>query len=129
MPTLVLFLFRFARLLFSGHTAVAVENAALRLQLAAFQRQRKRPVLTSLDRLFWVGLCLLWKRWRAPLMYVRADTVVRCSASDFAGSGHVYREGTGAAVADPRRPSRFDVRWTRWLWPIRYGVPRGFTAS
>jgi hypothetical protein len=38
MPTFILFLFRFARLLFSGHAAVAVENAALRLQLAAFQR-------------------------------------------------------------------------------------------
>jgi hypothetical protein len=33
MPTLILFLFRFARLLFSGHAAVAVENAALRPQL------------------------------------------------------------------------------------------------
>src|SRR6516225_3485627 len=29
MPTLALFLFRFARLLFSGHAAVAAENAAL----------------------------------------------------------------------------------------------------
>ena len=48
MPTLALFLFGFARLLFSGHAAVAAENAALRLQLAAFQRQRRRPVLTSL---------------------------------------------------------------------------------
>jgi hypothetical protein len=56
------------RLLFSGHAAVAAENAALRLQLAAFQRQRRRPVLTSLDRLFWAGLSLLWKRWRYPLM-------------------------------------------------------------
>jgi len=51
MPTLVLFLFRFARLLFSGHAALAVENAALRLQLDAFRRKRKRPVLTSFDRL------------------------------------------------------------------------------
>jgi hypothetical protein len=53
MPILVLFLFRFARLLFNGHAAIAVENAALRLQLTAFQRKRKRPVLTSCDRLFW----------------------------------------------------------------------------
>jgi hypothetical protein len=57
--------------------AVAVENAALRLQLAAFQRKRRRLVLTSLERLFWVGLSLLWKHWRSPLIYVRADTVVR----------------------------------------------------
>ena len=52
MPTLVLFLFRFARLLFSGHAALAVENAALRLQLDAVRRKRQRPVLTSFDRLF-----------------------------------------------------------------------------
>ena len=83
MPTLVLFLFRFARLLFSGHAVVAAENAALRLQLAAFQRQRRRPVLTSRDRLFWVALSLVWRRWRSPLMYVRADTVVRWQRERF----------------------------------------------
>ena len=83
MPTLVLFLFRFARLLFSGHAAVDIENAALRLQLAAFQRKRKRPVLTPLDRLFWVALSLLWSGWRAPLVYVRADTVVRWQRERF----------------------------------------------
>ena len=55
MPTLVLFLFRFARFLFSGHAALAVENAALRLQLDAFRRKCQRPVLTSFDRLFWVA--------------------------------------------------------------------------
>jgi hypothetical protein len=32
--------------------AVAVENLALRLQLAAFKRNRKKPVLTQWDRLF-----------------------------------------------------------------------------
>ena len=83
MPTLVLCLFRFARLLFSGQAAVAIENAALRLQLAAFQRKRKRPVLTPLDRLFLVALSLLWSGWRAPLVYVRADTVVRWQRERF----------------------------------------------
>jgi Integrase core domain len=61
--------FEFVRLLMSGHGAIAVENAALRLQLAAFQRQRKRPVLTSFDRLFWVSLSLIWNGWRAALAY------------------------------------------------------------
>src|SRR5215469_13649116 len=83
MPTLALLLFRFARLLFSGHAAVAAENAALRLQVAAFQRQRRRQVLISLDRLFWVGLSLLWKRWRSPLMYIQADSVVRWQRERF----------------------------------------------
>jgi hypothetical protein len=103
MPTLVLFLFRFARLLFSGHAAVAVENAALRLQLAAFQRKRKRPVLTSFDRLFWVGLSLLWNRWRTPLIYVRADTVVRWQRERFRRSWvNHHRRGRPAAAANPR---------------------------
>ena len=131
MPTLALFLFRFARLLFSGHATVAAENAALRLQLAAFQRQRRRPVLTSLDRLFWVGLSLLWKRWRSPLIYVRADTVVRWQRKRFrefwarlskrnqsrrgrpVTAGEVRRLIDGMAAANPlwRAPRIHDV----WL--------------
>ena len=71
------------QLLFSGHAALAIENAALRLQLAALQRKRKRPTLTSFDRLFWVGMSLLWTGWRAPLVYVRADTVVRWQRERF----------------------------------------------
>ena len=52
MVAIILCLFRFIRLLGSGHQGVAVENLALRLQLAAFRRKRKRPILTQLDRLF-----------------------------------------------------------------------------
>lgn len=36
MPVLFLFAFRFVRLLLSGHQAIAIENAALRMQLARF---------------------------------------------------------------------------------------------
>jgi hypothetical protein len=52
---LFLFAFRFVRLLLSGHQAIVIENAALRMQIAAFQRKRKRPLLTTLDRLFGVS--------------------------------------------------------------------------
>src|SRR5215471_3214799 len=38
MPTFILCLFRFLRLLFSSQQAVAVENLALRRQLAAYKR-------------------------------------------------------------------------------------------
>jgi putative transposase len=77
MLGLFLFVFRFVRLLFSGHKAVAIENAALRMQIAAFQRKRKRPLLTTWDRVFWITLRSLWSEWRHPLIYVQADTVVR----------------------------------------------------
>src|SRR3954464_13414246 len=46
MAVLFLLAFRFVRLLLSGHQGVALENAALRMQIAAFQRKRKRPLLT-----------------------------------------------------------------------------------
>ena len=64
-------------MLMSGHQAIAIENAALRLQLAAFQQKRKRPVLTSFDWMFWITLRRWWFGWRGPLMYVQADTVLR----------------------------------------------------
>ncbi len=83
MPALLLSVIRFVRLLLSGHQAVAIENAALRLQLAAFRRKRKRPVLTCFDRLFWVGLSRVWRTWRGPLLYVQADTVVRWQRERF----------------------------------------------
>jgi putative transposase len=76
MLGLFLFVFRFVRLLFSGHEAVAIENAALRMQIAALQRKRKRPLLTTWDRVFWITLRSLWSEWRHPLIYVQADTVV-----------------------------------------------------
>jgi putative transposase len=83
MPAFFLSIFRFVRLLMSGHEAIALENAALRLQLAAFQRKRKRPVLTSFDRVFWITLRRLWSGWRRPLIYIQADTVVRWQRERF----------------------------------------------
>jgi len=83
MPVLLLFVFRFVRLLLSGHQAVAIENAALRMQIAPFQRKRKRPLLTTLDRAFGITLRTLWSDWRHPLLYVQADTVVRWQREQF----------------------------------------------
>src|SRR5215469_6454665 len=83
MPVLFLLVFRFVRLLCSGHQAVALENAALRMQIAAFQRKRKRPLLTTWDRVFWTTLRSVWSDWRHPLIYVQADTVVRWQRERF----------------------------------------------
>src|SRR5215472_7698245 len=39
--------------------------------------KRRRPVLTTLDRVFWITLRRWWSGWRDPLVYVQADTVTR----------------------------------------------------
>ena len=59
MAAIFLYLFRFLYLVGSGHQAIALENLALRRQLAAFRRKRKRPVLTEWDHWFWMA-CLVY---------------------------------------------------------------------
>ena len=100
MPELILSVFRFLRLLLSGSQAVALENAALRLQLAAFRRSRKRPVSTTLDRVFWTTLCRVWHGWRGALIYVQPDTVVRWQRERF------RRFWARLSKSNRRRPGR-----------------------
>ena len=83
MPAIILCLFRFVRLLGSGHQAVVVGNLALRLQLAVYKRKHKRPVLTQWDRMLWVGLSQVWSHWRQALIFVQPDTVVRWQRERF----------------------------------------------
>src|SRR3982750_3818042 len=83
MAMFFLLVFRFLRLLLSGHEAVAPENAAPRRQIPAFQQKRKRPLLSTLDRVFWITLRSLWDDWRKPLLYVQPDTVVRWQRERF----------------------------------------------
>src|SRR6476469_2487706 len=82
MAALLLCLIRFLRLLLSGHQPVALENAAMRLQLAAFQRKPRRPVLTTFDRLFWIALRRLWSGWRGSLCCASTLAVVRWQRDD-----------------------------------------------
>lgn len=70
-------LFRLAWLFFAGYQALALENLALRQQLAVYKRKHKHPQLTRGDRLFWIALAAHWKGWRKSLVIVHPDTVVR----------------------------------------------------
>jgi hypothetical protein len=61
---------------FQGRRELALENLALRQQLAILTRTRQRPQLRKTDRLFWVRLLQIWNGWRKVLMVVRPETVV-----------------------------------------------------
>ena len=76
MLNAILFWIRFVILVLGGHQQVALENAALRQQLAVFKRDVKRPKLRSWDRLFWIGLRAIWKDWKSALVIVRPETVI-----------------------------------------------------
>jgi hypothetical protein len=55
--------------------SVALENLALRQQLANLRR--------GIDRAFWLALSRLWSRWADVLVIVKPDTVVRWHRTGF----------------------------------------------
>jgi hypothetical protein len=77
MITLLLHLLRLLPFLCGGHRQLALENLALRHQLAVYKRTVTRPKVRPIDRLFWVWLARVWAGWRQPLVIVTPATVLR----------------------------------------------------
>jgi len=66
--------------IFRSRAALQLENLALRHQVGVLQRSaRKRPKLTTGDRLLWVGLSRIWRDCRSALAIVKPETVVAAS--------------------------------------------------
>ena len=63
---------------------LALENLALRQQLAVLRRQRRRPWIRKLDRAFWVILSGSWRDWKETLVIVKPETVLRWHRKRFA---------------------------------------------
>src|SRR5436309_5894510 len=76
MLNAILSLFRMIPMILGGYGQVALENLALREQLAIFQRSVRRPKIRATDRLFWVCLRKVWKEWKSALVIVRPETVL-----------------------------------------------------
>ena len=62
---------------FKARRELALENVALRQQLAVLRRSVKRPRLSKVDRVFWVLLRRIWTDWEGVLVIVKPETVVR----------------------------------------------------
>jgi hypothetical protein len=68
---------------FRTRAHLALENLALRQQLANLRRTSGRPRLSKSDRAFWLVLARLWSRWADVLVVVKPDTVVRWHRAGF----------------------------------------------
>src|SRR5256886_2583535 len=77
MVTLLLRLLRLLPLFCGAHRHVALENLALRHQLAVYKKTVTRPKVRRSDRLFWVALSRVWAGWRQALVIVSPNTVLR----------------------------------------------------
>ncbi len=71
---IILLLFR---ALFQDRVQLALENLALRQQLAILHRKSPRPRLRRADRDFWLSLARVWEQWRSALILVKPETVLR----------------------------------------------------
>jgi hypothetical protein len=60
---------------FYSQADLLMEIAALRQQVAALKKENPRPKLSRFDRLFWVWLSRIWKKWKDALIIVTPETV------------------------------------------------------
>ena len=67
---------RFVCSLFRPRADLALENLALRQQVAVLKKENPRPQLTPFDRAFWMMLRKIWPRWKESLHIVKAETVI-----------------------------------------------------
>ena len=76
-------LLRSLRSAFKSRRRLALENLALRQQLAVLKQSVKRPRLSQGDRRFWVLLRRIWSEWDQVLVIVKPETVVRWHRAGF----------------------------------------------
>src|SRR2546426_9914950 len=77
MITLLLYLLRLLPFLCDGRRQLALENLALRQQVAVYKRMAGRPKLRGSDRLLGGWLPGVWVGWRQSLVIVTPATVLR----------------------------------------------------
>ena len=83
MVSVVIAIVAYVRAFFVPRHRLALEAAALRQQLAVFNRNQPRPRLHRLDRLFWTALRRLYSGWADALILVKPETVVSWHRAGF----------------------------------------------
>ena len=99
-------------------TQLALENIALRHQLAVYKRSIKRPIIKDGDRIFWLTVMRMLKEWREALVFVQPETLIRWHRNGF---GYYWRRKSRSKPGRPpigmkvialiRRLSQENVTW------------------
>ena len=94
MRAFLTFLLNLVRAKFLSEQSLAIENAALRQQLAVYQHGKKRPLLKPGDRALWALLSRWWAGSRKTIRSRRSDIV-----SSSCGRSRIYDRGR---ICSPR---------------------------
>lgn len=81
---------------------LALENLALRQQLAIFKQEKARSMISWSDRAFWVFFRRFWSKWSNALIIVTPDTVVRWHRKGF----RLYWDTLSRKGRQPGRPPK-----------------------
>jgi hypothetical protein len=96
-----------------GRSELVVENAFLRQQVIVLSRDKKRPPLTNQDRRLSVLLTRLLPSWKAALMIVQPDTLIRWHRELFRV---VWRR---KSKPDPKpHPATLSFQTIRLIWRL-----------
>ena len=95
MPDLPI-LITLLQLVLKDRTQLALENIALRQQLAVYKRTVKRPKIEDRDRIFWLSVMRMLKEWKAALVSVRVVTACDVISTPALGGLH-HRYSRSAA--------------------------------
>jgi hypothetical protein len=129
-------LFSALRVVLRSRSDLFFENIALRQQVEALKRSRRRPQLDDADRAFWLAMRSTWRGWAARLMLVQPDTVVRWHRDRFRRYwSKLSRQNPGPGRPRVDREVRDLIR--RMTLENDWGAPRihgelvklGFTVS
>ncbi len=110
----------FIHALVRSQSDLAIENAALRQQLALFKEKRPRPQLHGADRAFWVVLRRVWSGWANALIIVKPETVVRWHRAGFKS----YWRWKSRKVGRPRVEPGIPALIRRMIRENDWGAPR-----
>ena len=81
--TIILHLPLLIRLLAEDRKCLALENLALRHQVAVLKRSVRRPRIHDSDRVFWILMRTVLKEWKEALHFVTPETVLRWHRNGF----------------------------------------------
>jgi transposase InsO family protein len=101
---------------------LALENLALRHQIAVLNRPAHKPRLQGTDRLFWVVLKGWWPNWRGALIIVQPETVLGWQR---AGYRMFWRWKSRHRGGRPRKDAAL-IQLIRRMWAVNptWGSPR-----
>src|SRR5882724_8769618 len=102
---------------------LALENLALRQQLALLRHHSKRPRFGRFDRTFWVWLSKRWAGWREALHVVRPETVIRWHRQGFRAFW-TWKSRRGRTGRPPVGSELAELVRTMALANLLWGAPR-----